>query len=537
MLVEVGKFTFLVDFVILEMKEDSKVPLILGRPFLHTLDVVIRVKQKQLNLGVGTERMIFNINSAMKHSYLNDDTYFSIDVIDEILEEDFNDLLDKGSKILHSIEGTLLEEEIFAEFDEFMAMISNENSDFEFDIEEPPSRKSTSIQTIKSKHLSKNLLRILNLNPFLIIWNMYYWKNPPSYIPGICLSFCKHKIQLLDDKKLVVQKRRFNPDMQEAVSKEIVKLLDFSIIYPIADTPWVIPIQCVPKKGGITVVTNKNNELVPTRTVTGWRVCIDYRKLNEATAKDHFPLLFMDQIMPKALISDRGTYFCNKIIERIMKRYGVNHHFSTSYHPQTSGQVENTNKALIQILKKTVKDNPTIWSRKLDDALWAFRTAYKTPTGTTPHKLIYVKNCRLPFEIKHRAYWALKNCNPDLIVAGKIRMFQLLKLDELRHQAYENSHLYKERTEVWHDKKLRIRKEFKQGNKVLLFHSKYKFKQPKLGSRWLGPHVVKHQYPSRYVELYGKDGKTFIVNGHRLKLYHKADNDPREALTILFPKE
>ncbi|GJW13269.1 reverse transcriptase domain-containing protein [Tanacetum coccineum] len=117
MLVEVGKFTFLADFIILEMEQDSKVPLILGRPFLHTADAVIRVKQKQLNLGVGTERMIFNIDSAMKHSYSNDDTCFSIN---EILEEDFNALLDEGSKILHSIEGTLLEEEIFFEFDKFM---------------------------------------------------------------------------------------------------------------------------------------------------------------------------------------------------------------------------------------------------------------------------------------------------------------------------------------------------------------------------------------------------------------------------------
>ncbi|GJU64238.1 reverse transcriptase domain-containing protein [Tanacetum coccineum] len=108
MLIEVDKFTFPVDFIILEM-EDSKVPLILGRPFLHTADAVIRVKQKQLNLGVGTERMIFNIDYVMKYSYSNDDTCFSIDVINEILEEDLDALLDEGSKILHSIEGTLLE--------------------------------------------------------------------------------------------------------------------------------------------------------------------------------------------------------------------------------------------------------------------------------------------------------------------------------------------------------------------------------------------------------------------------------------------
>ncbi|GJW66886.1 reverse transcriptase domain-containing protein [Tanacetum coccineum] len=151
--------------------------------------------------------------------------------------------------------------------------------------------------------------------------------------------------------------------------------------------------------------------------------------------------------------------------------------------------------------------------------------------------LIYGNNCHLPFEIEHRAYWALKNYNPDLIAAGEKRMFQLHELDELRYQAYENSRLYKERTKVWHDRKLRMRKEFKQGNKVLLFHSKYKFKQPKLRSRWLGTYVVKHQYPSGYVELYGKDGKTFIVNGHRLKLYHEEDNDPREAVTPFFPNK
>ncbi|GKE00783.1 reverse transcriptase domain-containing protein [Tanacetum coccineum] len=142
MLVEVGKFTFPADFVILEMEEDSKVPLILGRTFLHTADVVIRVKQKQLNLRVGTERLIFNIDSAIKHFYSNDETCFSIDVIDDILEEDFDALLDEGSKILHYIEGTILEEEILYEFDKFIAMAENENYDSESDEEESKFEKN-----------------------------------------------------------------------------------------------------------------------------------------------------------------------------------------------------------------------------------------------------------------------------------------------------------------------------------------------------------------------------------------------------------
>ncbi|GJZ47180.1 reverse transcriptase domain-containing protein [Tanacetum coccineum] len=342
MLVKVGKFTFLANFVIIEMEEDSKVPLILGRPFLHTADAVILVKQKQLNLGVGTERMIFNIDSAMKHSYSNDDTCFNIDVIDEILEEDFDALLDEGSKILYSIEGTLLEEEIFAEFDEFMAMTADENSDSKSDTEDPPFEKITintnyKIKTsleeppidLEFKSLPDNLEYVLleepSFLPIIISSQLskekknklvsilkkhkeaFAWKT--TDIPGICPSFCKHKIQLLDDKKPVVQKqRRLNPNMQKVIKKEIIKLLDTGIIYTIANSPWVSPIHCVPKKGGITVVTNKNDKLVPTRTVTGWRVCINYCKINEETAKDHFPLPFMDQMLER-LAGNKYFYF------------------------------------------------------------------------------------------------------------------------------------------------------------------------------------------------------------------------------------
>ncbi|GKD98189.1 reverse transcriptase domain-containing protein [Tanacetum coccineum] len=327
MLAEVGKLTFPADFVILEMEEDSKVSLILGRPFLHTADAVIQVKQKQLNLGVRTERMIFNIDFAMKHSYSNDDTCFSIDVIDEILEEDFDALLDEGSKILHSIEGTLLEEEIFAEFDEFMVMTVDENSDSESDTEDPPFEKITNNTDYKIKTSIEEPLTDLELKPLpdnleyvfleepsflpVIISSQlsaqnksklvsvlkkhkeaFAWKT--ANIPGIYLSFCKHNIQILDDKKAVVQKQRMlNPNIQEVVKKEIMKLLDTGIIHPIADSPWVSPIHCIPKKGVIIVVTNENDELVPTRTITGWRVCINYCKLNETTTKDHLPLPFM----------------------------------------------------------------------------------------------------------------------------------------------------------------------------------------------------------------------------------------------------
>ncbi|GKA66327.1 reverse transcriptase domain-containing protein [Tanacetum coccineum] len=201
------------------------------------VEVVIQVKQKQLNFGVGTERMIFNIDSAMKHSYSNDDTCFSID---EILKKDFDALLDEGSKILHSIKGTLLEEEIFSEFDEFMAMTADENSESESDTEEPPFEKITINIDYKIKTFLKEPPTDLELKPLLDNLE-YVFLEEPSFlpviissklsvqnksklipvlkkhkeafawkmtdIPGICPSICKHKIQFLDNKKPVVQKK------------------------------------------------------------------------------------------------------------------------------------------------------------------------------------------------------------------------------------------------------------------------------------------------------------------------------------------
>nr|GFC97761.1 reverse transcriptase domain-containing protein [Tanacetum cinerariifolium] len=111
---------------------------------------------------------------------------------------------------------------------------------------------------------------------------------------GIDPKFCSHKILLEEDYSPKVQsQRRVNLKIHDVIKKEVEKLFDAGLIYPISDSPWVSPIHCVPKKGGMTVIKNDENELDPTRLVTGWRVCIDYRKLNEATRKDHFPLPFM----------------------------------------------------------------------------------------------------------------------------------------------------------------------------------------------------------------------------------------------------
>ncbi|GKA86213.1 reverse transcriptase domain-containing protein [Tanacetum coccineum] len=173
---------------------------------------------------------------------------------------------------------------------------------------------------------------------------------------------------------------------------------------------------------------------------------------------------------PRAIISDRGTHFCNDQFAKVMLKYGVTHRLSTAYHPQTSGQAEVSNRGLKRILERTVGENHASWSDKLDDALWAFRAVFKTPIGCTPYKLVYGKACHLPIELEHKAYWALKHCNYDLVTAGDHRKVQLNELNELRDQAYENSLIYKEKTKKIHDSKIKNRI-FNVGDRVLLFNS------------------------------------------------------------------
>ncbi|GJX45018.1 reverse transcriptase domain-containing protein [Tanacetum coccineum] len=240
---------------------------------------------------------------------------------------------------------------------------------------------------------------------------------------------------------------------------------------------------------------------------------------------------------PRAIISDRGTHFCNDQFAKVMLKYGVTHRLSTAYHPQTSGQVEVSNRGLKRILERTVGENRASWSDKLDDALWAFRTAYKTPIGCTPYKLVYGKACHLPIELEHKAYWALKHANFDLKTAGDQRKVQLNELSELRDQAYENSLIYKEKTKRIHDAKIKNRV-FNVGDQVLLFNSRLKIFSGKLKSRWSGPFTIVQVFPYGTVELSQNSGPNFKVNGHRLKHYFGGDVPAMDIPDLqTFPKD
>ncbi|GKA44160.1 hypothetical protein Tco_0736884 [Tanacetum coccineum] len=266
-----------------------------------------------------------------------------------------------------------------------------------------------------------------------------------SDIKGISPSYCTHKILMEYDYKLVIQpQRHLNPKVQDVMKNEIVKLLDSRLIYLISDSSWVSPIHVVPKKGGMTVVLNNNNELIPFRIVTGWRVCINYRKINDATRKDHFPLPFNDQMLERLSNLDRMLDRCE---ETSLMLNWEKCHFMVKEEivlgHKISGAGIEVDRAKIDVIAKlpyptNVKGvrsflgHAGFYRRNL-----TFRTAYKTPTRCTPFRLVSGKACHLPVEIEHKAYWALKQCNMDFTATAKNCFMELNELMELRDGAYE----------------------------------------------------------------------------------------------------
>ncbi|RDX64961.1 gag-pol, partial [Mucuna pruriens] len=251
-------------------------------------------------------------------------------------------------------------------------------------------------------------------------------------------------------------------------------------------------------------------EAVATRTNDS-RVVVDFLKSN----------IFCRFGVPKALISDQGSHFCNRAMASLLQKYGVAHKIATAYHPQTNGQAEVFNREIKKTLQKMTNPSRKDWSRLLEDALWAHRTAYRMPLGMSPYRIVFGKTCHLPMELEHKAYWAIKQCNLAYDQAGEQWKFQLQELDELRLEAYENSKIYKQKVKIFHDQKI-LRKEFHVGQKVLLFNSRLKLIAGKLRSRWDGPFVITNIFPNGVVQLQDEhSSSTFQVNGHQIKPFHE----------------
>nr|GEV92475.1 reverse transcriptase domain-containing protein [Tanacetum cinerariifolium] len=639
--VKVGSFHFSTDFVVVDFDADPRVPLILGRSFLKTGRALIDVFEGELTLRVGKVAITFNLDQTSRYSANYSDMMAKrIDVIDMACEEYSQEVLGFADTILsgNPTSGGILILEAFLNDDPSLPHPNQRNYLLEVRKElkicEAKSDKSSvdepsvvklkdlpphlkyaflkgddKLPVIIAKDLSVEektaLITILKSHKRAIAWKLFD-------IKGINPEFCTHKILMEEYFKPAVQhQRRVNPKIHDVIKQEVIKLLEAELIYTIFDSPWVSPVHCVPKKGGFTLVENEDNELIPTRLVMGWRVCIDYRKLNEATRKDHFPLPFMDQMlerlagnqyycfldgfssyfqipidpkdqekttficpygtlayrrMPFGICNALGTFHrcmmaifhdmiertievfmddfsvfgnsfqsCLFYLERMLKRGALHLNWEKSHfmvkegivlgykiskqgieddtekvdvitklpHPttvkgaenlaadhlsrlekphqnvldpkeinesfpletlnlvstrgnqstpwcisgqeavdilkachygptrghhgpnytarKTSGQVEVSNRSLKRILERAVGENRSSWSDKLDDALWAFCTAYKTPIGCTPYKLVYRKACHLPVELEHKAYSALKHANFDLKTAGDHR--------------------------------------------------------------------------------------------------------------------
>ncbi|GJV76714.1 reverse transcriptase domain-containing protein [Tanacetum coccineum] len=344
--VNVGKFYFPADFIVLDFIADPRVPLILGRPFLRTAHVLIDVYEGEITLRNDDQSLTLKCGDTPSISYNHLESLKKVDLIDVTCEEysqevlDFSDSVAYGNPspgydpIVSNSSPTLTpfgdsDFLLLEEADTFLAIADDPTSpevdeayyDLEGDIlllesllnsdPSPSPNQGNYLPEIKkelkvcksaeSDDEKTALIKVLKSRKQAIAWKL-------SDIKGINPEFCSHKILMEDDYEPAVQhQRRVNPKIHDVIKKEVEKLLDAGLIYPISDSPWVSPVHCVPKKGGMTVVTNDDNELVPTRLVTGWRVCIDYRKLNEATRKDHFPLPFMDQMLERLAGNE---YYC-----------------------------------------------------------------------------------------------------------------------------------------------------------------------------------------------------------------------------------
>ena len=334
-LVQVDKFYFPMNFVVLDtqpvVNQGTQFPVILGRPFLAIANAIIHCRGGLMTLSFGNMTVnlnIFNVINGMG----DEEDVCKVNMVDSVVLK-YLDNVSYDDPLMSYLVSQSWDEEVTTSESEFLHSIIEHNEVLEANgwapkfeplppiedrvlpLEERPPKLELKplpshlkyaflgvdetfpviISSSLESEQENKLLEILRTHKTAIGWTI-------AYIKGIIPLICTHRIHLEEDGKPSRHpQRRLDPIMKEVVKKEVLKLLDVGVIYPIADSKWVSPTQVVPNKSGVTVVENENNELISTRVTLGLRVCIDYRKLNAGTRKDHFPLPFVDQILERVI--------------------------------------------------------------------------------------------------------------------------------------------------------------------------------------------------------------------------------------------
>nr|GEV50991.1 reverse transcriptase domain-containing protein [Tanacetum cinerariifolium] len=440
--VKVGKFYFPADFVVLDFIADSRVPLILGRPFLSTAHALIDFYEGEIILRHDDQSLTLKCG-------------FSDVVANEVSIPYFEPIVSNSSQNLTPFnESDFL---LFEEADAFLA-VDDEPISPEFD---------ATYYDPEGYILILEALLNSDLEPPLPNQKHYFLEA--------------HK-----DLKVVEPKNNQSSD-DEPPEEKLTKAP--ILIAPNWDQPFEL--MCDASDYAVGAVLGKRVEK-HFRPIHYARKTMTQAETNYTTTEKEMLAVvyafenFVHQIIRRCVAGQEAID-----ILKACHSGPTGGHYGANY---TAKKVEVTNRGLKRILKMTVGENRALWSDKLEDALWAFRTAFKTPIGCTPYRLVYGKSCHLPLELEHKAFWALKHANFNLKTASDHRKLQLNDLSELQDQAYENSLIYKERTKKLHDAKIK-NLIFNVGDQVLLFNSRLKIFSGKINSRWSGRFTISEVYP------------------------------------------